>query len=922
MEIKKRLYVQNSQEVNAVLINDEGEEYPVFLESLHNNIIFPTLLESGYKIVSMPYGFMKDGVMLDDLPCEVMNVEGQALEYMYNSIGTKLSYEEINSHIDAREAVGLPIPPTNYTINTREEFIEYLESLEIVSNSEDFYPINYFVSPSARFTIEEYIDKRFSKYVNIICNRRTMSLKKFHKLVAWLQQFGLSPAAKPLDVIEAYFAWGFDGVNLAVMSKRREQRREELAPFINGGKTYRRRTLGFVDRAGNMYTPEDQHDIVWKPLMAQDEFERAIQNIPMGEVSVIPFHATAMQEVVVCDCSNNLTCVFSTDLLKFSRWSQPTLRVESIVGKGTSLSLNMAMPSKVEELVDDCMLHALARDLYNKRRCPYKVSSYDALLASGFTPRTAVEYITRNANIYAKNQNAGSFGLSDEDSGDLPEIGYAVLEDFFAGRSVTDKERSLINDIIDGVISTDQISVGKSRDDNANTESLYQFLYAVHHVFKVPLEEINQKIKSVDSNTHVITFSGKGLNATMSVDPLLGALKGYNNDLNDYLLRRGKQSNYFIYVLRVAREVGVEGADRHVGVEFFMANAIRTDVKNVLNKLAEIYKERVEMSIPNPALREKFLESTNNWCFKAFFEISFKGTYSFPTQLGGGTTSVTPDMRQVCINNTERKIESLNTLCKYMCNMSNKISFNGYCTNAYITPTHVIPRQGVTLKAYPFYTLWYDWRNESPEVWEQLVQNGILEPDFVPWGNRYSSEAFLQRSIAELDQGDSLLAYYNRAVDEVDNCDPSLDFKAVTHPIEYLYPGLYVDEEKEEKLLDIPREGAPVIRLGLVDTLTFEGSNHLRFPKEPAVEVDQYIREFNGFDTDTLMNVPNVLNKLPDGISNLIVYGDYIAPTDSNESYNFRRIAELIAKGYPIIHLYDRKYIFTSTNGKIWEVQV
>ena len=62
MEIKKRLIMPGSAEVNAVLLNDEGEEYPVFLESLHNTIIFPLLLESGYKLTSLPYGFVKNGV--------------------------------------------------------------------------------------------------------------------------------------------------------------------------------------------------------------------------------------------------------------------------------------------------------------------------------------------------------------------------------------------------------------------------------------------------------------------------------------------------------------------------------------------------------------------------------------------------------------------------------------------------------------------------------------------------------------------------------------------------------------------------------------------------------------------------------------------------------------------------------------------
>ena len=65
MEIKKRLRVNGNPEINAVLLNDEGEEYPVFLESLHNTIIFPELMKSGYSLISLPYGFVKNGVAFD-----------------------------------------------------------------------------------------------------------------------------------------------------------------------------------------------------------------------------------------------------------------------------------------------------------------------------------------------------------------------------------------------------------------------------------------------------------------------------------------------------------------------------------------------------------------------------------------------------------------------------------------------------------------------------------------------------------------------------------------------------------------------------------------------------------------------------------------------------------------------------------------
>ena len=53
MLLKKRLIVDGGAEPTAVLINDEGEEYPVFLESLHNTVILPELMKSGYTLTSL-----------------------------------------------------------------------------------------------------------------------------------------------------------------------------------------------------------------------------------------------------------------------------------------------------------------------------------------------------------------------------------------------------------------------------------------------------------------------------------------------------------------------------------------------------------------------------------------------------------------------------------------------------------------------------------------------------------------------------------------------------------------------------------------------------------------------------------------------------------------------------------------------------
>lgn len=108
----------------------------------------------------------------------------------------------------------------SYEINTREEFIQYLEelrySLYSVSYSTDNRPINSFVNPDALFTIEEVSkDSRIHEYFELIIKRHHMrSYKDYEILVEWLQNKGVlnNPNPSTAEFLNAYYAWGPEGI--------------------------------------------------------------------------------------------------------------------------------------------------------------------------------------------------------------------------------------------------------------------------------------------------------------------------------------------------------------------------------------------------------------------------------------------------------------------------------------------------------------------------------------------------------------------------------------------------------------------------------------------------------------------------------------------------------------------------------------
>lgn len=927
MEIVKRLITQDSSEVNAVLLRDEGEEYPVFLDSLHNTIIFPTLLESGYQLTKLPYGFVKNGIPFDSLPVENITVTDIQQEMMFNSIGVRLPLDEIKSKLTVTASTGIVMPDTNYTIFTREELIRYLEASAIATDEDDFLPLNYFVAPEARFTFEEYFDIENHRYVELITNRRRMSLRKFQKLCNWLKSYGISEGSSVMDILDTYFAWGFDGITTTILSKRRETRPFKLDVNPTKQIPAKRFTVGFADGAGNQLTPKNERGVAWHLIMKDMEFNEHISGLKYNDTKVTRYMSSYRQDITVLECTSNINITYSEDIAVIDKMAYQTLYVESPVDKSINIDLSMAIPSGTQRLIDHCLLESMAQLLYDMRKPRVRVSSYDVLTACGCTPSKALDYVAVDLRL-----DKDPMMRKTAEEQDLPYIDNRVIDNYLSGKYVSDDAIECIEAIMDGTLCIDRIGMGKDADSMFNTETYYNALYAVHNVFEISLEDIYAKIKSITPDTKYLVFEGpNGIMHTIDVTPLRGATMGYLTDFKDYNLRKGKDSSYFTYVTLIAREVGVETANRHVGIEFYVVNRTKPEVSEIIDKLTSMYEDKVSYTLSNAREQANMLRAASNWAYNAYFELVFNGTITYPTKLGGESITVDSSMKVTASKYLQRKIEMLTSYCDTLTITTdiNSLSFNGFCVNAYITPTFVIPKKGRTIKEVPFYTAWCDWRNTNPDVFAQLVQMDILPADWSAWSLRYVNEQFYERTYAELGDNDTLLHYYDRAVQEVQDYPEDMDFVSVTHPIEYMYPGMYArdeddDESFDKKQLAVPRNGAPVIRLGQVRTLDYESFEYKLFPTESNEEPDQYIKPFCAFTTEELFNIDNPFTKIPYGISVITVHAEsktlYLG--DTGETMDFRRLIELDSNKYPIVHLYDRKYLLLAADGTIWEVRI
>lgn len=929
MEIKSRLRVLNANEVNAVMLQDGNEIYPVFLKSLTNTIIFPELINSGYKLDSLPYGFVKDGTRLSDLPVENYQLSEAEEEAMYNSIGVPVDNDELKKHIDTEAPTGINEPPTNYTIFDRDVFLKYLESVDKTDDDNDFLPINYFVSPSARFSIQEYMHSDYNKYVKIMNKRREMSINKFYKLVEFLKQFGLPGSYTFMDILDAYFAWGMDGLNFKIVNKTRV-----LSPVKLGVTAYNQSEAlylahGFMDAAGSLLTPKVPEHLDWKLLDSSPEARNDITSrINGNRLALVQYKAPVKIEISTLE-GPGYNIRYNESMLILQRAMFPSISIKSPVDIGRFLDPVLALPNNASSLYEHNLLRAAASAIIKARKCDFEVSSFEALSNCGLNPTAALNFITVTTGLDKANSTAN---LSEHH----PVITYMDIEKYVHGESVSEDIADLLSDMVSGIISMDNIEAARIGEASNNTEHITNELTAIMHTFGISAVDITKKIlEALENNQDEVVFQygNTSMYYSISLAKSNAPLKAYTADMNNYDIRNSKECNFFTYITQVAREVGSEQAERHVGIEFYLV-AKGPKSNPVLYNIETMLNEKVSQTVLD-VKQQRLLDNTRQaFICNRFFEIALKGTLTWPQMLGGEVITVPSDLRVAACSCLERRIELLTAFCEYTSVSldARHLSFNAYCTNAIITPTRVIPRKGCTIHEASFNALWYNWAGTHPEVHAQLVGLGVLPSDHVAWELRCISEQFVQRGMIDADREDSLIYYANKSAQDLQNYPNDLEFVAVEHPISYMFPGIFRDnsdiESDEARLyancakLPTPRDGDPVVRLGIHKTLTSDLAAKVRMPSKHIQPFTTGIRRFTGFDVSTMLAVPDVMSRIPDETCLVTVHepSQTIYVGETGETINYTRINELISKGYPVAHIYNRTYLLRATDGKIWEV--
>lgn len=887
--------------LKGYMVDDGDVSYPILEASLHVMEITDALLESGYKLVSLPYDYRYMGQSINSLPERTYEPSSMEMQDMFdlNSADT-YSYEELRSKLSVEDVVYVDTPDTHYKINTRTEFLNYLYTINIVGDVYKGIPLNYFVNKDALFTLKEYTSGEYSTEISIINGRRKMTYTEYLKSKEFLK---LPENSTAQDYMETYYSWGIDGLNMDFISRDKKSTAISLNmhDYTKQDEVeYSRLTYAAVDRDSRVYVPKGERKgtsnwYVGLPNGKEDRaFLRKVSMLKDDEIDIVPVRCKDDLEYIQFDsisgsCKVTFSTIYLDDMII------PNFVIKSL--DESEMPISESMLNDADRLQDIFKLNALANKVVEKCTIKADVSTYKALLECGLDVRCALTYI----------RDRMMEGSEADEAIELPTD--ADIEAYVNDALDDTPAQDALENYVNGTVALDGIMNGRLNDASHNTFFYYKYLYVAHFCnMRMSIEDLYNIVEHMEDHIEVrsgykyLKISNDVATLYMPCDDIDGEYRGYFADIANYKLQMIDKSCGFNQVTVIAREYGCNNARRHVAFACEAVNIYDSGVKVALKHLEEMYETQMaRVGLDEAAINES-RKYKKMWSRKQYFRVAHKGTVEYPMELGGEIVHVPETISRICISTVKYRIE---TTAYYCSRMYEDGFFTHYCVNADITPEAVIPKGGAELPVISLRALWYNWNESGLGQLYQIIKDEV-DVDVYPWTYAWESSKYLARSSSDLTLP-KLISIYEKLLSE----------NAVNYPHEeyMMYPGL-------EEVYKVSDYGDGVIHMAYVYKVS-KKDYPMHGKVERITKSKSGLSQFTGFTIEDMLKVDVSKIAMPEGDKLITVAGDSISTVEQTD-ISPNDIARLHDEnsGYPIINPYGRLYIFRDSSKRLWRIVI
>lgn len=910
MELTKRMVNTNGQTV--FVVHDGGETYPVFAESLHSKIIFDGLTSSGYEFCGLPFLFKKDGKKIMDMPAETWNITPIEESDMYDLLDADMyTTAELMDRVSEESDIYLTEPETSYTITTREAFIEFLSVFKAEDAFAEFRPINSFVHPEARFTFEEFRSPVNKEYVDILNSYRVFNFQRWKKLVNWINK----PLQSFDDVLREYFKWGLDGLYLPIIAEYEKQLTvPEFSVFSSEDRwssLFYRKEIGLVDNNGTILVPDESKNLKWEFTLSREAIQNKMSQLKQDEVAVAELH-TPVKETCFIKDGKEISLHITQSSIYLGSTYYSTLRVHP---NGIAMPRAMTehcIPSRFTEMAEDAYMHSLAADTIRRRVEPCSASSARALELLGLSKHCILNYIVDKLDFSKDNTAEDGIG----------EITWGHVDAYCRGDIDDGPLKDYLDGILSGLYNIDSIKAARDAITRYSAKTVYEQIYVMHKILGVSIDEIKEKINAMGENDSFTVSNAEGYTFKFYQPINRDVFTAFNLDVQNYRVQAAEQAVEWVYVLTAFRELGLADAKRHVAMACYSVNRMSSKVKMLSSIIEEKFESEVRSKFTNELEVAGWLKDSMYFVGCRYFEAALRGTITYPAKLGGRIERIDADLQSQLRSTLQYKADMLSAICEG--NVAGG-EFHFFFANAYVTPFYVIPIKNASIQQMDFSVAWRDYSG-NPEAMTTLMQR-----EAIPATGFNALENWALDPEYTLTEHDGIgvtdmLGYYDNSLEFLRDLPNNVVYKGIPHPMEYLFPTLYTEDEDAEYLDDSAVRTEPIkFSATSMKTLSMDMFPEV-FDISGDIANDNKFKPYIGLNSDDFYNIENPIKAL-DTVVPLGKRGINVMPPNKfcfsdNVVHDYTELPQFIGDDTSILNIQGRDYIVRDYRGVYYRVEV